>query len=213
MQAVDFLFWTGDGSGRLGCYVGDGLLVFPSAVRGDGGSLFKCGDGDGRGNAAAFSGAAMATVCAAVSVAMAAAVSGAAMATVMAMAAGFSGAAMGTVRAAVACSAMRRQYLSLWRVCAAVNDAAVSMAPAVRAAMACSALRPHYLSLWRTLSVPSRMCKSRRSRSSGCCSNACFISNSCLTSSTAPSYDLPDRVFELGISVSSSSCASFPVGL
>ena len=41
---------TGDGSGRLGCYVGDSLLVFLSAVRGDGGSVFKRGDGDGRGN-------------------------------------------------------------------------------------------------------------------------------------------------------------------
>jgi hypothetical protein len=57
LQAPYFLFsgWTGDGSGRLGCYVaGDGLLqtevVFRSAVRGDGGSLFKRGDSDGRGN-------------------------------------------------------------------------------------------------------------------------------------------------------------------
>ena len=107
LQALDFLFWTGDGSGLLGCYVGDSLLVFPSAVRGDGGSFFKRGDGDG-----------------------AAAVSGAAMAAAL---------------SAVASSAQRLQYLSLWR----------------------------------TLSVPSRMCKSRRSRSSGCCSNACFISNSC----------------------------------
>jgi hypothetical protein len=49
---------TGDGSGRLSCYVGDSLLVFPSAVRGDGGSVFKRGDGDGRGNGGAFSGAA-----------------------------------------------------------------------------------------------------------------------------------------------------------
>ena len=77
LQALDFLFWTGDGSGLLGCYVGDSLLVFPSAVRGDGGSFFKRGDGDG-----------------------AAAVSGAAMAAAL---------------SAVASSAQRLQYLSLWR--------------------------------------------------------------------------------------------------
>ena len=40
----------GNGSGLLGCSVGDGLLVFPSAVRSDGGVLFKRGDGDGRGD-------------------------------------------------------------------------------------------------------------------------------------------------------------------
>ena len=51
--------------------------------------------------AAAFSGAATATVCAAVCVAMAAAFSGAAMATVVAMAAAFSAAASATVCAAV----------------------------------------------------------------------------------------------------------------
>ena len=32
----------------------DGLLVFPSAVRGDGGVLFKLGDGDGRGDGGGF---------------------------------------------------------------------------------------------------------------------------------------------------------------
>jgi hypothetical protein len=52
LQAADFLFWTGNGSGLLGCYVGDSLLVFPSAVRGDGGSF----------SGAAFPDAAMATV-------------------------------------------------------------------------------------------------------------------------------------------------------
>ena len=52
LQAADFLFWTGNGSGLLGCYVGDSLLAFPSAVRGDGGSF----------SSAAFPGAAMATV-------------------------------------------------------------------------------------------------------------------------------------------------------
>ena len=39
-------------SSGLGCHVagGDGLLVFRSAVRGDGGSFFKRSDSDGRGN-------------------------------------------------------------------------------------------------------------------------------------------------------------------